>query len=240
MRKGVILFLAGIGLLFAGIVSTGDAIWGKQERTGNIPVDIGDATTIDLRRMGSVKVRFSDTEQPGLHDIIIIAGETNDIAERLVATRSGSTLRLAYTGDPFYGGILSLPTRITKVVVDDGFFEGGSRMHALRIEASGNVTWKGDAGTLTLASVAKESRRKRPSCRDDARCVQSVFSIDGGNIEALTVESRNGDIDLGDIDGIATIDLNVGPDAGLRVGHASDLARIHLRDSREAPPPATP
>jgi hypothetical protein len=240
MRKGVVVFLAGIGLLCTGIVATSDGFWGKQDRTGKIPIEIGDATIVDLRGIGgALQVRFSDAEQPGLHDLMIPAGGAGGIAERLIVDRHGSTLRLAPKGEQFYGAKLVLPSKITRVVAENGRFEGSAPSQTLRIEASGIVNWKGDADALTLVSVAKPSRRKRPSCRDDAGCVQSTFSIEDGSIRTLAIESRNGNIQLGDIGGVGTIDLDVGPEAGLRVAHVADLARIHIHDLDEAPAPSS-
>ena len=240
MRKGVVVFLAGIGLLCAGIVSTSDAFWGKQDRSVKIPIEIGDATTVDLRGMRVVKVRFSNAEQPGLRGVATLGGGPDGIAERLVIARSGSTLRLASGDEPFYGTTLILPPRISKVFVDGGSFEGDPGMRTLHIEASGFLSWKGDVDTLDLVSASKPSNRQRPGCRDHAGCVQTTFSIDGGRIGTLAIESSGGDIRLGDIANVGRIDLNLGPDAGLSGEHVADLARIRFRDRDAAPePPST-
>ncbi len=240
MRKGIVVFMAGIGLLCAGVVATSDTFWGKPDRSGKFPIEIGDATTVDLREMRFLKVEFSGDERPGLRNVAFPASGSGGIAERFVVDRAGSTLRLAWKSDPFYGAVLLLPPTITKVVTESGSFEGDARLRALRIEASGNVNWKGDADALTLVSAPKPSRRKRPSCQEDAECIPSTFSIDGGSIKTLAIESRSGDIQLGDISNVDTIDLDVGPNAGLSVAHVADLARIRIRDPYEAPPPANP
>lgn len=234
MRKGVVVFLAGIGLLCSGIIATSDAFWGKQDRSGKIPIEIGDATTVDMREM-NVEVKFSDAEQPGLRDVAIPASGPGGIGERLVVTRVGSTLSLVSKDMPLYGATLVLPSRIEKVIVDSGSFEGGVRKQTLRIEASGIVNWKGDADALIMVSASKPSRRKRPSCQDDAGCVPSSFSIDGGSIGSLSITTAKGGIELGDMANVGTIELKTGPEASLKLHHVADLPRVRIENIGDNP-----
>lgn len=234
MRKGVVLFMAGIGLLCAGIVSTSDAFWGKPNQDASLAIAMGAATTVDVRGVHGAEVKFSDTEPSGLRFRSFAGNGSVDMAGRVAIDRNGSTLRLAIKDGPYYGLTLVLPTRISRVVADGGRFTGNARLRSLRVETRGDVYWNGDAGALTLISMARSKRER--NCPNVPACVNDSFWIEGGRIGALTIDSRRGNIHFGNLETVGSITLNVGPEAGLQVDRITDLDRIRIHHREEVAP----
>ncbi|MFT3897635.1 MAG: hypothetical protein QM719_08055 [Thermomonas sp.] len=231
------MFLAGIGLLCAGIVATSDGFWGRPRTEISMPVDVGGVDTADLRGARIEKVVFSDAEAPGLRYSVLpyMADESGKGKQPVVAT-AGSTLRITVPEGFFvYQSTLVLPTRIGKVMVRDMRFAGKARVPAIVVEATGDVSWNVDADSASFVDVSSDE----PKRKDDCECRKPSFSIKGGSIGSLSITSAKGSIELGDMAGVGTIDLKTGPEASLKLEHVADLPRVRIEGiggEPEAPP----
>lgn len=233
MRKGIALFLAGIGLLCAGIVATSDEFWGSPQTEVTIPVDLAGVDAVDLTGGRIEKIVFSDTHAPELRfKVLPYMADKSQKAKKPVIARTGSTLRITSPDDFFsFESTLTLPPHIGKVMARNIKFEGKARVPVLVVESTGDVGWNANADSVSFIDVSKENPQRKDGCE----CQKASFSIDGGSIGLLTITSEKGGIELGDIANVGTIHLKTGPEASLKLDHVADLARVSMEKLGEKP-----
>jgi hypothetical protein len=178
-----------------------------------------DFTGIDRLEVkgGDIDVAFSEKSLP--HALLGADAFEDEAANpRVQVARVGRTLRVRLLDVQDDTVTIVAPTRVRELVLDGGEIEARARVPQLGVRSHGNVSWKGDAGSLHLVEFAPDA--------EECEVYGAIeFTIGEGDVASLYVRTRDGRVAL---DG----DAKLGPTT-LALG---PLGQITLENSRRLPP----
>lgn len=233
-RVGPWVLAAGMALLVAGIASTSLDAWDREDpdRESRFALPGGGEVGIGETRLEQITLEAGDEAVLSYRLMDLMVDE--DRPEPRVEWRQedGAWLLDADLGYVAYGTRLRLPARLSRLSGQALAIEAKVPVRDLRVEG-GQVTWKGDAATLEVLAIPVRSRR----CAGEAPTSSVRFG--GGRVDELRIASAQGQVSLGDLDGVGSIELRLAPGVALRVARVSDLERIVILPF-EGPAPAAP
>ena len=231
-RVGPWVLAAGMALLVAGIASTSLDAWDREDpdREDRFALPEGGAVGIGESRVDQITLEAGDEAVLRYRPITLPVDE--DRTEPRVEWRQedGEWLLDADLGYVLHGTRLQLPAHLSRLSGQVLAIEAKVPVADLQVEG-GQVSWEGDAGTLGMLAIPVRSR----GCAEEAPTSSVKFG--GGRVDELRIASAQGQVGLGDLDGVGSIELRLAPGVALRVARVADLERIVILPF-EGPAPA--
>lgn len=230
-RVGPWVLAAGMALLVAGIASTaldgGDA--GEPVRESRVALPAGAAVSIGRSRVDRVAIEAGGEAVLRYRLMPLVEGERTDPRVEW-RQEDGTWLLDVEPGGMAYGTRLRLPSGLSRLSGRALTIEAEVPVESLRVEG-GQVAWSGDAGTLEMLAIPVRSRR----CGEEG--ATSSLRFGGGRVGELRIASAQGEVSLGGLEGVGSVELRLAPGVALRVARVSDLERIAILPF-EGPVPA--
>lgn len=222
-RIGPWVLGAGMALVVAGIASSALDAWGPVQGEGEHVFALGDGAEVDIGQTRIDSIVLDVRDDAVLRYTLQRLAEAEEVAQRVAWRPDGEVSVLdAQLGYSVARDVeLQIPLGMSRLAGWSLSVEAKAPVRSLRVEGS-NVSWKGNAGTLTLHAVPL-----RTSQCGDLREV-SVIGFDEGEVGELHIVSAQGAVRLGDLSQVAEIDLRLGPDVRIQLERAADLERIRI------------
>ncbi len=226
MRIGPLVFITGLGLLCAGVVSTRADAWDTQVPARTIHLDLAGIDTLDMRdsQIRKVEIASGNTAEllyPGgkryrwENDDAPVAAPSCHATGRVLRCTSGARFM---PGEPK----LYLPPGSYRLLLDDAEVEAKSGASAVALEVHGSVGWKGAVDVLEIMLVVPSATK------GESHCGTQQFTYSKGRVRHLRVQAEGGRLEFGDLSDVGGIDVQAAPDVGVNVARAADLARIKV------------